>query len=238
MADIQLELDGIAEQMAKKHSVAKAEVVASLMVIVKGRSPEEASAIISQLNIDEMMKLKMAGAFALFDQAVIRILESTFSPSASVLSEATLRSLLDNAKGFISAEFVGKTSAIMKQSIIDGISVGKFPSDVVKELNEVFRLDERHLQTIVNTGYSQYSNAITNMMSSGLPDNTKYVYIGAYDGKTRDRCIEKIQFSPASKKSVLGRFGDLNNEIWNCRHKWEPASRDIEGQGFEDKASA
>ena len=236
MADISQELDAIANQMAKKHSVALGEVTAALDQLVRGKSPEEISAIISSINLEEIMRFKMAGAFVLFDQAVIRILENTFT--TTTLSEVTLRSLLDNAKSFVSAEFIGKTSAVMRQSIIDGIALGKFPSDVVAELRDVFRLEERHLETIVNTGFSQYSNAVANITASKLPDNTKFVYIGANDGKTRERCVDKIQFSPASKKDILARYGNLNNEIWNCRHQWEPASRDPEGQGFEEKASA
>ena len=236
MADIQFELDRIAREMSVKHGVAMKEISDSLMEIVKGQSPEEASALISQLDIEEMMRLKMAGAFALFDSAVIQILENTFT--TTTLSETTLRSLLDNAKDFVSSEFIGKTSSIMRQSIIDGIATGKTSGEVIKELREVFRLEERHLQTIVNTGYSQYSNAVTNIMSADYPDSQKYIYIGPYDGSTRINCEKKIQFSPASKKDVLTQFGNLNNEIWNCRHKWEPMSDDKEGQGYEETESA
>jgi hypothetical protein len=163
-----------------------------------------------------MMQLKMAGAFTLYEAGVIRVLENTFTKS--FLTEITLRNVLDNSKRFVSAEFISKSSVIMRQSIIDGIATGKYPSQVVKELRDVFRFEERHLTTIVNTGFSQYSNAITNLMSADYPDTQKYAYIA---------------FGPASKKSILNRFGDLNNEIWNCRHKWEPISDDLEAQGFE-----
>ena len=75
------------------------------------------------------------------------------------------------------------------------------------------------------------------MMADKLPDNAQFVYIGAYDDKTRDACADKIRFSPASKKDILKRFGNLHNEVWNCRHKWEEITNDLEGQGFEkDKA--
>ena len=236
MPDISNELDRVAAQMASKYAVAQEEIVESLMEIVKNKPPEEATAIISQVDIDEMMRLKMAGAFVLYEQGVIKVLENTFT--TSVLSELTLRSILDNSKRFVSAEFINKSSVIMRQSIIDGIATNKFPSQVVKELREVFRLEERHLATIVNTGFSQYSNAITNLMSVDYPDNQRYIYIGANDEKTRDACKEKIGFSPATKKSILNKYGSLNNEIWNCRHKWEPMSDDKEGQGFEEAVSA
>ena len=236
MPEISYELDRVAAQMAAKYSVAQEDIVKSLMEIVKDKTPEEATAIISQVDIDEMMKLKMAGAFVLYEQGIIKILQNTFT--TSLLSESTLRNILENSKRFVSAEFINKSSVIMRQSIIDGIATKKLPSQVVKELREVFRFEERHLTTIVNTGFSQYSNAITNLMSVDYPDNQRYIYIGANDEKTRDACKEKIGFSPATKKDILNKYGSLNNEIWNCRHKWEPMSDDREGQGFEEKASA
>ena len=61
------------------------------------------------------------------------------------------------------------------------------------------------------------------------------IQIGANDGKTRERCVDKIQFSPASKKDILAWYGYLNNEIWNCRHSWDEMSSSPEDQGYNPK---
>ena len=72
-------------------------------------------------------------------------------------------------------------------------------------------------------------------MSENLPEETKFIYIGAYDSKTRDRCVKKIAFGPATRESIIGRFGDFNNEIWNCRHRWEQMSSSPKDQGFQEE---
>ena len=58
---------------------------------------------------------------------------------------------------------------------------------------------------------------------------------GAYDTKTRPECENKIQFGEATREEIIARFGDMNNEIWNCRHKWDELSSSPEDQGYNPK---
>ena len=76
------------------------------------------------------------------------------------------------------------------------------------------------------------------MLADELPENTKWIYIGANDAKTRERCREKIAYSGSSGKTqqqILNRFGDMNNEIWRCRHRWTQRGRDPEAQDFNEQ---
>ena len=93
------------------------------------------------------------------------------------------------------------------------------------------------LETQVVTAYGQYSNAVANMLSEKLPDNTKFIYIGPYDSKTREECVERIKLGPVTRIQILKEFahitgGDFNNAIWNCRHSWEQMSSSPEDQGY------
>ena len=36
-------------------------------------------------------------------------------------------------------------------------------------------------------------------------------------------------------KAIKNKFKNFNNELWNCRHKWEEMGRDKEAQGFSEK---
>ena len=109
-----------------------------------------------------------------------------------------------------------------------GISQQLTPSDILASIEEMIP----NIETQVVTAFGQYQSAVTNFLSENLPDNTKYIYIGAFDIKTRPRCEAKIGFSPATRSEIIGRFGDMNNEIWNCRHRWEQRSSSPEDQGF------
>ena len=72
-------------------------------------------------------------------------------------------------------------------------------------------------------------------MAAKAPTNTRYIYIGPLDSKTRLTCSDKIAFSGAegrTRDEIFGLFGDMNNEIFNCRHKWEQMSDSPEDQGY------
>ena len=231
MADVHQELDKIAELIAEKSNEAVSDVVKSLMELVDGKTPEESLEILSGLNMEFVMGTKLAAAFASFESGVLLSLRSTYT--SVVLPEKTLRILLETAKKKLRTELTSKLSDNMMQSIIDGISTNSSVEDVINAIGEA----TPDLVTLVNTTYNQFSNTITNMMIEKLPDNTKMVYIGANDTLTRKECKDKINFSPATKKKVLGKFKNFNNELWNCRHKWEEMGRDKESQGFEAEAS-
>ena len=231
MADIHDELDKIAELIAEKSNEAVSEVVKSLMQLVKGKPPEEALEILSGLNMEFAMGTKLASAFVTFESGVLLSLRNTYT--SVVLPEETLRILLETAKKKLRTELTGKLSDNMMQSIIDGIATGDSIENVILAIGEA----TPDLKTLVNTTYNQFSNTITNMMLEKLPDNAKVIYIGANDTLTRDKCKEKIAYGPAPKSKVLQKFKNFNNELWNCRHKWEEMGKDKESQGFEEKAS-
>ena len=226
------ELEKIAEEMSDRVIQAYSEVTNGLMELTEGKSAQEAAAILNEANVENLMAVKLAAVYLTFDKGVIAMLENTFS--SVTLSESVLQGLLSDAKGYLSQTFINGTTSGMRQEIISGIVSGLEPSQVIANM-KALGYDETHLQTIVQSGYNQYSNSITNIMADELPDNAMFVYIGAYDEKTRPACEEKILSSPASKKDILSKHGNLNNEVWNCRHKWEEVTNDLTGQGFERK---
>ena len=228
MADISKELDKIAEQFAIKVDLAKDQVVKSLMELVKGKTSEEALKILSSTNIEKALELKLAKAFTSFEAGAVSILKNTFTTAA--ISESALQLLLNNAKGMISDEVTKHLSKTALQSIIDGIGSSQTSLQVIESLaNKV-----PNVETLVNTAYSQFSNTITNITAEKLPNNTKFIYIGANDEKTRERCKNKIRFSGNGKtrQEILDEYGDMNNELFNCRHKWEQMSDMPEDQGY------
>ena len=226
MADISQELDRIAQIIAEKSNKAVEEIVNSLIELTQNKTSDEALEILSSINLRYAMESKMAGAFALYDQGIESMLRNMYTTTS--ISEFQLRMLAENTKKVLASELIDKMSPNLMQSVIDGISTKKTAADILKGLDNV----TPDLETLVVTAYGQYSSSIANILSLNLPENTKYVYIGAYDSKTRDRCIEKIESSPATRDEIINRFGDMNNEIWNCRHRWEQMSSSPKDQGF------
>ena len=229
MADISQELDRIAAIIAEKSNKAVEEVVNSLIELVQDKTGEEALEILSGINLKYAMESKMAGAFSLYEQGAIDILKNMHS--TSMLTENTLRLLLDNSKRMLATEFVDKMADNILLSTYNGISQRLTPTDILASISDI----TSHTETQVITAFGQYRNAVTSFLSEDLPDNTKYIYIGAYDIKTRERCEQKIKFSPATKQDIINKFDDFNNEIWNCRHGWEQISSSPKDQGFREE---
>ena len=234
MADISTELDRIAGIIAEKSNKAVEEVVNSLMELVHDKTGEEALEILSGINLKYAMESKMAGAFALYEQGIVSMLGNMYS--TTTLSEASLRALLDNSKGLLKSEFIDKMADNVLQATVRGISSGLTPTDVLNSIGEITGT----LETQVVTAFGQYSSAVLNLLSENLPDDTKFIYIGPYDSKTREECVERIQLGAVTRIQILKEFrhitgGDFNNAIWNCRHNWEQISSSPEDQGYNPK---
>lgn len=234
MPDISDQIDKISTQIANKVSIAHEQVVDALMELVKGKSAEEAATMLQAIDIKELMKLKLIGVFEQFDSGVVSILENTFTSVA--ISETALQFALTNAKSFVGEKFIEGTSSTIRQNIISGITGNKAPSQVVADMRKA-GFDTHHLKTQVETGFAQYSNSVKNMMADKLPDNTKFVYIGANDDRTRDECLKRIADSPATKEFIINKYGSLDNAGWNCRHSWEEQMSDVEAQGLQKETT-
>lgn len=190
--------------------------------------------MLQAIDIKELMKLKLIGVFEQFDSGVVSILENTFTSVA--ISETALQFALTNAKSFVGEKFIEGTSSTIRQNIISGITGNKAPSQVVADMRKA-GFDTHHLKTQVETGFAQYSNSVKNMMADKLPDNTKFVYIGANDDRTRDECLKRIADSPATKEFIINEYGSLDNAGWNCRHSWEEQMSDVEAQGLQKETT-
>ena len=236
MADVFDDLESKAEELAKKIGQSYDEVFAGLLQLVDGKTSEEAIEILAQLDIGQALKLKQAPiTSSILGSAAVSILENKFVTTAPLTEEA-LRGLILSVESKLSSRFTDVVGNDMRSIIVDGISTGKFPNQILKESRE--KLEELGHSTVnaqreIQAGFNQYSNSVTNSMAEKAPDDTKYVYIGAYDDKTRPECEAKINFGEATRQEIIARFGDMNNEVWNCRHGWDELSSSPKDQGYE-----
>ncbi len=232
MADISDRLEQIAEEFASKVDLATSELVEYLSELVKGKKSAEALNILSGINLEKAYELKLAKAFTAYETGVVEFLRNTYTTAG--LSEATIGSLLDLTKNNISANVTKHLSSVSMQNIIDGISSGRTVGETLKTIKQQIN----NPKLVVNTAYNQFSNSLTTLLAEELPANTKWIYIGANDAKTRPECVAKISAGALTRKQILNRFGDMNNELYRCRHKWEQMSSSPEDQNYNPKALA
>tara|TARA_R100001082_G_C4361882_1_gene159794 strand:+ start:818 stop:1531 length:714 start_codon:yes stop_codon:yes gene_type:complete len=231
MADINDILENIAVEFASKVDIATSELVEYLSELVKGKSSAESLEILSSINLDKAYELKLSKAFSSYEAGVIELLRQTYTTVS--LQESSIRALLNTTKKSV-MDNMKVISSTTIQGVIDGISTGKTTGETLATI----RGQIANPELVVNTAYNQFNNTLTTLLADELPSDTKWIYVGAYDGSTRERCEEKILFSGSEGKTqaeIISRFGDMNNEIWRCRHKWTQRSSSPEDQNYNIK---
>ena len=185
MADISDKLDQIAEQFADKVDLATSELVSYLRELVKGKTAAQSLEILSGINLEKAYELKLAKAFTAYEAGIVEFLRNTYTTTS--LPEGSIRALLNTTKRSVMAN-MGVISPVTMQGVIEGIATGRTVEDTLLLIKEQIPNPE----LVVNTAYNQFSNTLTTMLADELPENTKWIYIGANDSKTRERCKAKI----------------------------------------------
>ena len=229
MPDISYELEALSAEFATKVGVARDEVITAFHTALEDMTPEERLVCLDSMSISGAMTTKLTAAMKIYEPGIRRSLEATFT--TATLPETSLTALFNQAKRRISVEVTQHLSNEMMDAIIEGMATNKFPSQIIKGLD--ITMPKYQIETLINTTFNQFNNALINQIAEALPSNTKFMYIGPYDEKTRGECVERIKMSPATFKEIKNsKFGNMNNAIWNCRHKWEQMSDDVASQGF------
>ena len=87
----------------------------------------------------------------------------------------------------------------------------------------------------INDAMNNMSRAVTTQMMQDAPADLKYVYIGPVDEKTRPFCLDAASQGALTEEQILALGGEYAESLVsgggiNCRHNWELASDDIQGQ--------
>ena len=82
------QLEKIAEDIAKRSVQAYSDVINGLMELTEGKSAQEASVILSEANVENLMAVKLTAVYAAFDKGVVAMLENTFSSCLLYTSDA------------------------------------------------------------------------------------------------------------------------------------------------------
>ena len=228
-------IQDVAEELSSKFGMAQKEVIEAIQDLVKNNPTIEALEIINDLNMDAVMNAKTSNIRALYLKAGSDLLISKgmFAP----ISENTLQILLSQSSKYLDGEIAGMTNAI-RQEVVAGIINKKTTNEILDSINKKGYGAGVGMKRIVGDGLNNYSRAVSTMMMEEAPDDTKYVYIGAADEKTRDFCLTLINAGKLTMKEIINKgWGSSLTEGGgvNCRHNWEVASDDSVAQFHEIK---
>tara|TARA_Y100000310_G_scaffold270259_1_gene283950 strand:- start:269 stop:997 length:729 start_codon:yes stop_codon:yes gene_type:complete len=221
------------EELARKFQLAQEEAISAILGLVEGKSNAEAIAILNELDVGAVMKAKTSGIVTAYTSGNAGTLlgKEMFAP----IDEDTLRALLTQSEQYLSGEITAMANT-MKQEIVVGMINENTAKEIVENLGKKGYAADVGMTRIVSDGMNNYSRAVTRMMMDEAPGNTKYIYVGPADEKTRNFCLSAIQAGEVTlaqiesmgwKSSLTGGGGI------NCRHGWEPMSRDVRGQFYQ-----
>tara|TARA_R100000951_G_scaffold84368_2_gene72128 strand:- start:1013 stop:2410 length:1398 start_codon:yes stop_codon:yes gene_type:complete len=152
------------------------------------------------------------------------------------IDEQTLESFLSGNLSVLD-EIIGTDASELKNILNSATISGMKSSDI---LNQVTAASSASTQrAIINTRLNTYSRVATNTMMKDAPANTKYVYIGPVDDRTRDECLDMASAGALTENEIITRFGEaplVDGGGFNCRHKWEIASAFSDQFNKSDKA--
>ena len=204
---------------------ARAEIVASLHGIGKeiGDVNSFATALLG-IDIEGSLKNKLQKATSIYANAHRQVLESTIG--FAEINPTTLATFATLNEQLFDNSIIRSISGHIRTQVVRGLQAGLTANQIVENVISS-SISNNQIRTLVNTTLNSYSRQVTNQMMDVAPDNTKYVYIGPSDEKTRSECLSMISAGRKTKKEIESTFGRdvlIDGGGFNCRHKWEVAS--------------
>ena len=235
---LQNDIDSASEQIATLVDKAKTDLLTDLYNIKRTMTLGEFIEIVSTIDIEGTLKSKLQKATSVFANAHRGVLESTIGfaniDSRLLTGFATLNEQL------FDSSIIRTISGHIRTQVVKGVQAGLSITEIVASVTDA-SISNAQMQTLVNTSLNTYSRQVTNQMMAIAPSNTKYVYIGPVDEKTRDECLQMASAGRLTLDQIKSQFGEavlVDGGGFNCRHKWEIASE--EGTTFfeGDKVNA
>ena len=140
------------------------------------------------------------------------------------INEQTLESFLSGNLSVLD-EIIGTDASELKNILNSATISGMQKSEILNKVSVASSASAQ--RAILNTRLNTYSRIATNTMMKDAPSDTKYVYVGPIDDRTRDECLEYASAGALTEAQIIenGWTASLvDGGGINCRHKWEIAS--------------
>ena len=153
------------------------------------------------------------------------------------INEETLLSFVGTNTSVLD-EIIGSDANEIKSLLSTGAISGMKDSEILGQLSKV-TTSKHATKAMLNTKLNTLSRVATNTMMKDAPADTKYVYVGPVDDRTRDECLDMAFAGALTEAQIINQFGAaplVDGGGINCRHKWEIASE--EGTRFHEGKQA
>lgn len=142
------------------------------------------------------------------------------------VSKMVLESLRSVETKYWSARIVIESTALQKEILNATITKSWDQKAIVERLTKGMHgaLTPAQVETNITTALSNFERNVRSAMMNEMPEDTKYIYIGPQDAKTRDFCNEMLGAGELTKDEIISSFGGDVLSVgggFNCRHSWD-----------------
>ena len=232
----QLNIDANAIKIAELVDKARAELIRDLYKI--GNEINDAEVFVQamlQIDVKGTLKSKLQNATNIYLDAHRQVLESTIG--FAEIEGTVVTGLAQLNQEVFDDTLINTIASHIKNEVVIGIQSGLTTTQIIQSVTQS-SISNAQIKTLVTTTLNDYSRTVTNQMMKIAPSNSKYVYIGPIDDKTRPECIMYASAGALTLEEIEAKWGGTLTKGggFNCRHKWEIAT-DI-GNSFHNKKEA
>ena len=214
-------------------------LVDDIMDLNSTLSRDELLTILSTIDIQSYMLNELG-----FQNEIDKLLNSyenllLDTPFFSTISEGSLESMqiLEQSTYFAHANQI---STSVRLETLKGILAGKSESAIKKTITNISGLRKDQAQVLANTSMNNFSRSVIKQQMDQANEETKYVYAGVIDNKTRDICLAMSSAGSLTRKQIIEQYGEgvlLDGGGFNCRHQWTPLTSSSDDLTDQKKAS-
>ena len=224
MAD-QSNIDSNAQKIASLVDEARAGLIQDLYNVSSQIDNSEAFIkVMLEIDLKGTLKNKLKNATNIYVEAHRQVLESTIG--FAELEANVVTGLIELNQEIFDDTLVNTIASHIRNEVVKGMQSGLSVSQIINNVTQS-SISTAQMETLVTTTLNDYSRTITNEMMNVVPEESKYVYIGPIDEKTRPECIKYAAEGALTKKQIEDkgwRETLTKGGGFNCRHKWEIAS--------------
>ena len=223
----QQNIDTASERIVRIMNTAREELVASLMDIASEIDdlPAFFDSLLS-MDIEGTLRAKVQKGISIYADAHRGVLESTIS--FADIDGRGLSTFARLNEQLFDSSIIRNIAENIRGEVAKGLQAGLSAKQIIEKVGQS-SISTAQMQTVINTTLNTYSRMVTNQMMDVVPPNTKYVYIGPIDDRTRDECLEYAGSGPITEAEIIGNGWEaslVDGGGFNCRHKWEIASEE------------
>ena len=216
-----MSIESTAQQFAKAVEKAKNATVNYVYSLSEGLTKAETLQLLDRLDFETIIGEKYGLNKAIGNVTndytnVLKGLESTAPVTGS-----TLQALV-NIDQATYLSMVSDISAKIQKELVKGVLTGQSASNMRAILAKTDGLRPDQVQTLIDTTMRTFSRSVTSVMAEQSPPDTKYVYMGPVDDRTRDICLEMAGAGAMTKNEIDSAFPGafVDGGGFNCRHRW------------------